>query len=105
MLLLLLLLLAIEPLLKNWISNFGCPSHLVTDNATQFANQLINDFAEVANIDKTLINAYSHEENGMVERPSYIIPCQQTDRTYRLHNNNDIPLLRSVKKDCPRCLT
>ena len=74
---------ALEPLL-NWISNFGCPSQVVTDNATQFANQLINDFAEVANIDKTLIHAYSHEENGMVERANQEVIKHLTSMAFEI---------------------
>ena len=51
-----------------WISNFGVPSEIVTDNGTQFANELIEEFCELANIDPTTIHAYSKEENAMVER-------------------------------------
>ena len=35
---------------NNWIANFGCPSEITTDNGTQFANELISDFCELANI-------------------------------------------------------
>ena len=52
----------------DWISQFGCPSEIVSDNGTQFVNQLIDSFTQVAGIDHATIHAYSHEENGMVER-------------------------------------
>jgi hypothetical protein len=58
---------ALDPLL-NWISIFGCPSELVTDNGTQFMNELISQVSEVAMIDKSSIHPYSSEENGIVER-------------------------------------
>ena len=31
-----------------WISNFGVPSEIVTDNGTQFANELIEEFCELS---------------------------------------------------------
>lgn len=54
--------------LKDWICTFGCPSEIVSDNGTQFANELIRAFLENSNIEHALIHAYSSEENALVER-------------------------------------
>ena len=51
-----------------WISNFGVPSEITTDNGTQFVNRLIEQFCDLANINADKIHAYSKEENGLVER-------------------------------------
>ena len=54
--------------LIDWVCTFGCPSAIVSDNGTQFVNNLIKEFFEVSQIEHALINAYNSEENGLVER-------------------------------------
>lgn len=54
--------------LTDWICTFGCPSEIVSDNGTQFVNNLITAFLGASKIKHALINAYSSEENGIVER-------------------------------------
>ena len=56
------------PAMLDWISQFGCPSEIVSDNGTQFVNKLIEAFTQAAGIEHATIHAYSHEENGIVER-------------------------------------
>ena len=47
---------------------FGIPSEVVSDNGTQFANELITCFLDTLGTTNVKIHAYSKEENGMVER-------------------------------------
>jgi transposase InsO family protein len=54
--------------LIDWVTTFGCPSEIVSDNGTQFANELITQFLDATDIEHNLIQAYSKEENGLVER-------------------------------------
>jgi hypothetical protein len=54
--------------LTDWCSQFGAPSEMVTDNGTQFMNELITEFTQLTNTDKDSIQPYSSEENGIVER-------------------------------------
>ena len=58
---------ALHPIL-DWISQFGCPSEIVSDNGTQYVNKLIEQFTQAAGIEHATIHAYSHEENAIVER-------------------------------------
>ena len=58
---------ALTPLL-DWICTFGCPSAIVSDNGTQFVNNLVKLFFDASQIEHALINAYNSEENGLVER-------------------------------------
>ena len=46
---------------------FGIPSEVVSDNGTQFANELVDGLLELIVSDNTKIQAYSKEENAIVE--------------------------------------
>jgi hypothetical protein len=52
----------------DWICNYGCPSEIVTDQGTQFVNELIKQMLDVFGIQLIHTTAYSKEENGLVER-------------------------------------
>jgi hypothetical protein len=52
----------------DWVSNFGVPQEIVSENGTQFANRLIDQLKTQLQIKNVSINAYSHEENAIVER-------------------------------------
>ena len=54
--------------LLNWVCRYGVPSRLRSDNGTQFVNELIRAFCTLYDINHHTIAAYSHEQNGMVER-------------------------------------
>ena len=57
---------AFECLIK-FMSNFGIPSHICTDNATQFKS-VFEDMLSLARINHYKIQPYSHQENSIVER-------------------------------------
>ena len=44
------------------------PSQVVCDNVTQYANELIETLCTMFHIEQSLIQAYSHKENTIVER-------------------------------------
>jgi hypothetical protein len=50
------------------ISVFGCPSEILSDNGTQFVNQVMDAMASMFSIRLRRSTPYSHEENGIVER-------------------------------------
>jgi hypothetical protein len=56
---------AVECLIK-WMSIFGIPEHIRTDNSTQFAGKYA-EILSLLKIQQHFIQAYSHEENGTVE--------------------------------------
>ena len=70
------------PAMLDWISQFGCPSEIVSDNGTQFVNKLIEAFTQAAGIEHATIHAYSHEENGIVERANKEVNRHLRTMTY-----------------------
>ena len=68
--------------LKDWICTFGCPSSIVSDNGTQFANKLITAFLDNSNIEHSLIQAHSKEQNGLVERANKEVTRHITSIAY-----------------------
>jgi len=54
--------------LLDWVGLFGIPSELVSDNGSQFANELVTAFLSNLETTDAKIHAYSKEENGVVER-------------------------------------
>ena len=57
---------AMEVLIK-WMSDFGIPSHLCCDNGSQFQG-IYKQLLDLLSVNHYTIHAYSHEENGIVER-------------------------------------
>jgi hypothetical protein len=58
---------ALEGLI-DWIGLFGIADELVSDNGTQFANAAVDELLAYLGTDNVKIQAYSSEENGIVER-------------------------------------
>jgi hypothetical protein len=50
------------------IGRFGAPEAILSDNGTQFANETLNELIRILQGKHIKILAYSHEENGLVER-------------------------------------
>ena len=53
---------------NEWVCTFGCPSEIVTDNASYFLSELMKSFNDFTGMLHNTIQPYSHEENGIVER-------------------------------------
>jgi hypothetical protein len=52
----------------HWIARFGVPSHVITDQGTQFRSQLFNNLAIVCGIKIRHTTPYHPQCNGKVER-------------------------------------
>jgi transposase InsO family protein len=56
---------AVECLIQ-WTATFGIPSHIRTDNSSQFAGEYA-EILRLLKIQQHYIQAYSHQENGLIE--------------------------------------
>jgi transposase InsO family protein len=54
--------------LAGWISRFGCPQSITTDQGRQFESQLFHSLANLCGIQLSRTTAYHPAANGLVER-------------------------------------
>jgi hypothetical protein len=50
------------------LGRYGIPAEILTDNGTQFANQIFDQLPKMLELTHRRTQAYSHEENSIVER-------------------------------------
>ena len=82
-------------------SRFGVPKWLTSDRGSSFVNELIKRFHERVGVSHELSTAYSHEENGVVERTNKEVNRFIADVLYnrRKENNQwqeDLPGVRRI---------
>ena len=53
---------------RNWISRFGSPTMITTDQGTQFESDLYNELARLSGSERIHTTSYHPRSNGMVER-------------------------------------
>ena len=58
---------AVKALIR-FVGTFGCPAQVLTDNGTQFVNELVKGCVRILGTEHVRTMPYSKEENGMVER-------------------------------------
>jgi cleavage and polyadenylation specificity factor subunit 1 len=59
---------AARALLSGWISRFGCPHTITTEQGHQFESQLFHSLAKLCDIRLSRTTAYHPAANGLVER-------------------------------------
>ncbi len=57
-----------QALLHGWISRFGVPSTIITDQGRQFESRLWTNLMSLLGIKRSRTTAYHPQSNGMVER-------------------------------------
>lgn len=57
-----------QAFLFNWISRYGCPKKIVTDQGRQFESRLFHSLAKMCGIKLARTTAYHPACNGMIER-------------------------------------
>ena len=65
--------IVVDQILKQWVSVFGCPQGIMSDNGGEFDNELLRDVGELLNTQVLPSAAYSPWSNGIVERHNAVI--------------------------------
>jgi hypothetical protein len=60
--------IVVEEALIPHMGIFGVPLELLSENGTQFVNDLIEEFSSLAGMEHIVTTPYSHQENSLVER-------------------------------------
>ena len=63
----------IKKFLQSWISIFGSPNKVFSDNGSEFESEEFKDLCENFNITFTTTHSYSPWSNGLCERHNYIL--------------------------------
>jgi transposase InsO family protein len=58
----------VDALLRNWISRFGVPTYITSDQGRQFSSALWQGMCERLGVQHLMTTAYHPQSNGMVER-------------------------------------
>lgn len=93
-------------LINGWISRFGCPTTITTDQGRQFESSLFNSLMKIIGTNRIRTTAFHPQANGMIERFH-----RQLKTALRAHENErwteTLPLvllgLRSAIKDDINC--
>ena len=57
-----------KALVRHWVSRFGVPAHLVTDQGRQFTSNLWRELMILMGTDHAMTTAYHPQSNGLIER-------------------------------------
>jgi len=57
-----------KELMNKWISKFGCPTVIMSDNGKCFTSDLIENLCKICNISQIFSAPYHQQANGLVER-------------------------------------
>lgn len=57
-----------KSIVKEWVSRFGCPTSIVTDQGTQFESELFRELSRILGFKRKRTTAYNPKANGMLER-------------------------------------
>ena len=88
-------------ILNHWITQFGIPISILSDNGKEYSNQLTEDLSEILEINHKKIIAYISPTNGTVERYNRTMTTTlrklMVQRNIRFDDNSD-KSLRFISK-------
>lgn len=96
--------------LVSFYGRFGTPKNITSDNGKEYCNALVKEFHKQVGVNHDITVAYSHEENGVVERANREVRRYLNDICYdrRLSKSSwsdNIPLIMRIHNSLPKELT
>ena len=95
--------------LLTWVSNYSAPCEIKSDGGSQFVNELIDNLLLLIGTEHQLTIAYSHEENGIVERANKSVMLHLrnivTDRRVINQWADYLPLVQRIMNATPHTST
>ena len=95
--------------LLTWISNYSAPCEILSDRGSQFVNEVIDDTLTLVGTTRLLSLAYSHEENGLVERANQTVMRHLrticADRKINDRWSESLPLVQRIMNATPHTST
>ena len=86
-----------EAILMKWISIFGPPKAILSDNGSEFINIDFNEMCDLLNIKHKTTAAYSPVSNGVVERHNGILASMMKKVKEDLQVSNDVALSWAIQ--------
>jgi len=86
--------------LLDWISRYGTPRYIISDNGSQYVNELIEEFITITGSKHNKTMTYSKEENAIVERANKEILRHLRALIFELKNTRQwtqmLPFVRRI---------
>ena len=85
----------VKKIFINWISYFGIPKRIHSDNGTQFHSELMKEFCTTLGIKRSFSSPYYHKGNGVIERSFRTMEdmIYTTARTLKINWVDALPLV------------
>lgn len=92
---------------NNWITRFGCPIRITSDQGRQFESNLFNELLKMLGIERIRTTPYHPQSNGMIERWHRSLKAALTAKLYSKSWVEELPTvmlgLRSALRDDTQC--
>nr|XP_012234637.1 PREDICTED: uncharacterized protein LOC105679285 [Linepithema humile] len=85
-------------LFENWITRFGAPARITTDQGQQFESELFKQLARLTGSQHIRTTAYHPAANGMIERLYRQLKAYQKPRNRSMDTNPSSHFIRHLRR-------
>ena len=91
-----------KKLYEGWITRFGCPDKITTDQGRQFESEVFTNLAKLMGIERIRTTAYHPQSNGMIERWHRNLKAALIARGNTNNWVKELPTIIFGLRNCPR---